>query len=273
VIPPFVDAGWVVSHRDSLVIADVRWYLDGRSGRDAFAKGHIPDAVFVDLDEMLAGEPGHGRGRHPLPEPADFAVAMSRSGIADDSIVVAYDDVGGVIAARLVWMLRATGHDSAVLDGGLDAYPSDPETGVSRRYLARFTPREWPSELLAGPDDLTGPEVLLLDARDPERFRGAHEPVDPKPGHIPGAFNLPCRANLGPDGSLLPAESLRRRFEEAGVSTAASVVSYCGSGVTACHNLLAMELCGLGAGRLYPGSWSQYCSLEGMPVEQGDPQR
>jgi thiosulfate/3-mercaptopyruvate sulfurtransferase len=270
-IPPFVGADWVRTQCGPLVLADVRWYLDGRSGRAAYSEGHIPGAVFVDLDDVLAGEPAPGRGRHPLPDPADFARGMSSLGIGDNSTVVAYDDTGGVIAGRLVWMLRSTGHDAAVLDGGINAFSGDLETSTPVRPEARFTPRPWPADLLASPDDLAAAGTVLLDARDPDRYRGDHEPVDPQAGHIPGAHNLPCRANLDGNGALLAKDALRRRLERAGVTAGTPVISYCGSGVTACHNLLVMELCGLGPGRLYPGSWSQYSSLPGMPVETGDP--
>lgn len=258
VIGPVVSVSWWQQHRDEVVPADVRWYLDGRSGRDAYDAGHLPGAVFVDLDRWLAAEPSPQAGRHPLPDPATFAAGLAGLGIADDSTVVAYDDAGGTIAARLVWMLRATGHAAALLDGGLPAYHGPLEQAVPQRPPARFTPRPWPADRLAGLDDATDPGLLVLDARDRSRYRGDSEPVDPRPGHIPGARSLPCRENLAPDGTFLPVARLRARLAEVGVTDAAQVVSYCGSGVTACHNLLMLEHAGLGEGRLYPGSWSQY---------------
>jgi thiosulfate/3-mercaptopyruvate sulfurtransferase len=205
-----------------------------------------------------------------LPDPAVFADGMARLGIGDDDIVVAYDDAGGVTASRLVWMLRSTGHEAAVLDGGLGAYDGDLERDRPGRPAAVFTARPWPAERLAGIDDASDASLVVLDARDAARFRGETEPVDPRAGHIPGARNLPCRENLDPSGRFLPAEELRRRFHEVGVVDGASVVSYCGSGVTACHNLLAMEVAGLGVGRLYPGSWSQYSSDPNRPVATGE---
>jgi thiosulfate/3-mercaptopyruvate sulfurtransferase len=253
-----------------VVLADVRWYLDGRSGRAAYDAGHLPDAVFVDLDRWLAAHGSPEAGRHPLPEPDVFAEGMAELGIGDDDTVVAYDDAGGVIAARLVWMLRVTGHDAALLDGGLTAYDGPLEQHTAPRTPAVFTPRAWPADRLAGIDDATDPALVVLDARDGGRFRGEQEPVDPRAGHIPRARNLPCRANLDEQARFLPVDELRRRFAGAGVTEGSSVVSYCGSGVTACHNLLALELAGFGAGRLYPGSWSQYSAATERPVAVGD---
>jgi thiosulfate/3-mercaptopyruvate sulfurtransferase len=284
VIGPVVSVSWWQQHRDEVVLADVRWYLDGRSGRDAYRAGHLPGAVFVDLDRWLAAGASPEAGRHPLPDPAVFAGGMAGLGIADDSTVVAYDDAGGTIAARLVWMLRVTGHAAALLDGGLPAYQGPLEqaplekTPLEKTPLqkappeqapARFTPRPWPTDRLAGLGDATDPGLVVLDARDRSRYRGDSEPVDPRPGHIPGARNLPCRENLAPDGTFLSVARLRERLAGVGVTDAARVVSYCGSGVTACHNLLVLEYAGLGEGRLFPGSWSQY-SHTPRPAALGD---
>ena len=265
---PVVDAAWVAAHRDEVVLADVRWYLDGRSGRAAYAGGHLPGAVFVDLDADLAAPPGPA-GRHPLPEPAAFAAAMGRLGIGDADTVVAYDDAGGVVAARLVWMLRATGHPAALLDGGIAAWDGPLETASSARPPAVFTAAPWPPERLASADDAADAVNVVLDARAPERYAGIEEPVDPRAGHIPGARSVPCRENVGPDGRLLPVEALRRRLATAGVDAATPVVSYCGSGVNACHTLLVLEHAGLGPGRLYPGSWSEWSADAARPAETG----
>jgi thiosulfate/3-mercaptopyruvate sulfurtransferase len=269
VISPVVSLAWWRQHDDEVILADVRWYLDGRSGRGAYDVGHLPGAVFVDVDRWLAGEAGPAAGRHPLPDPAVFADGLAQLGIAGDDTVLAYDDAGGTIAARLVWMLRATGHAAALLDGGLGAYEGPLEQVTPPRPPARFSPRPWPPERLAGIEDAMDPAGIVLDARDRARYRGDQEPVDPRPGHIPGARNVPCRENLSADGTLLPPDRLRQRFADAGVTDAADVVSYCGSGVTACHNLLVLEYAGLGQGRLYPGSWSQY-SHTGHPAATGD---
>ncbi|RZU51919.1 thiosulfate/3-mercaptopyruvate sulfurtransferase [Krasilnikovia cinnamomea] len=267
-IEPVVDLAWVHAAGARAVLADVRWYLDGRSGRAAYEAGHLPGAVFVDLDRWLAGPASPAEGRHPLPDPAVFAEGMAALGIGDDDMVIGYDDAGGVVAARLVWMLRATGHDAALLDGGLSVYGGELTSDEPRRPRAMFTARPWPAGRLADIDAATDSSVVVLDARDPARFRGEVEPVDPRPGHIPGARNLPCRDNLAADGRFRPVVELRERF--AAVGAGADTISYCGSGVTACHNLLALEYAGLGPGRLYPGSWSQYSSDPRRPVATGD---
>jgi thiosulfate/3-mercaptopyruvate sulfurtransferase len=269
VIPPVVDQAWWQAHRDSVVLADVRWYLDGRSGRAAYEDGHLPGAVFVDLDRWLAAHAGPEAGRHPLPDPEVFAQGMAELGIADDDTVIAYDDDSGTIAARLVWLLRVTGHDAALLDGGLTAYDGPLERQDVHRPPATFAPKPWPAERLAGIDAASDPRNVVLDARDAVRFRGDREPVDPRAGHIPGARNVPARGNVDATHRFLPVEALRRRFEQAGVTDEASVVSYCGSGVTACQNLLALEHAGFRPGRLYAGSWSQYSATD-RPVATGD---
>ncbi|MEV0896428.1 sulfurtransferase [Actinoplanes sp. NPDC049802] len=266
-IDPVVDESWLRDHR--VVLADVRWYLDGRSGREAYERGHLPGAVFIDLDTALARPASPAEGRHPLPDPEVFAAAMAAAGIGDQDQVIAYDDAGGVVAARLVWLLRAIGHDAALLDGGLTAYRGDLSTEVSPRPAATFTARPWPSERLASLEETVAAPGVVLDARDRSRFRGDAEPVDPRPGHIPGARSLPCRDNVGADGRFLPVAELRERFAAVGVDGSGDVISYCGSGVTACHNLIALEYAGLGAGRLFPGSWSQYAHTD-RPAAVGD---
>jgi thiosulfate/3-mercaptopyruvate sulfurtransferase len=262
VIKPFVDIDWVEAHREEVVLADCRWYMDARSGRAAYEAGHVPGAVFVDLDTALTAhlDPAVG-GRHPLPEPEAFAAAMAALGIGDDDTVIAYDDAGGVIAGRLVWMLRVTGHEAALLDGGLGAWRGELASAPTVRDPARFTAREWPAGRLVGIDEVAAIAAdpattsVLIDARQRERFEGEPDDVDPQAGHIPGARSVPCRENLDADGRLLPLADLRARFD---FPDATEVISYCGSGVTACHNLLAMEQVGIGPGRLYPGSWSQW---------------
>lgn len=274
-IEPFVGVDDVRSWQDRgdpVVLADCRWYLDGRSGAEAYRGGHLPGAVFVDLDADLAGPIDASTGRHPLPTPEAFATALSRLGIAEDDIVVSYDDAGGVIAARLVWMLRSIGVSAAVLDGGLAAWDDRLATGEEVRPATTFATRPWPGEFLADIEDAASSANLVLDARPADRFAGVGPDVDPRSGHIPGAVSIPCRDNVGDDERLLPVSSLREVFVAAGVTAdrvaAGEVVSSCGSGVTACHNLLAMEAAGLGRGRLYPGSWSQYAATD-RPLETG----
>lgn len=258
-IPPVVDAAWLADHPDA-VVADVRWYLDGRSGRDAHAAGHLPGAVFVDLDAVLAAPASPEGGRHPLPAPQVFADGMAATGIGDSAVVVAYDDAGGASAGRLVWLLRMLGVDAALLDGGVRAWTGDLEEGPVTPRPAIFTARPWDPSMLATIDDAATASIVV-DSRAGERYRGEAEPIDARAGHIPGAVNVPFTGNLA-DGRFLDPDALRARWAEAGITDAAGVVVYCGSGVTACHNLIALEHAGLGRAQLYPGSWSQYASTE-----------
>jgi thiosulfate/3-mercaptopyruvate sulfurtransferase len=254
---------------EGAVVADVRSYLDGRVGRDAYDAGHIPGAVFVDLDEALAAhtDPATG-GRHPLPTPEHFAFELANVGIGDDDVVVAYDDAGGVMAARLVWMLRATGHQAALLDGGIQAWNGPLEAEAPRRDPAGFTARPWPAERLASIDEAADTTAhVVIDARQRDRFHGAPDELDPRFGHIPGARSLPCRENLDADGRFLSKDDLRAKFAEVGITGEEPVISYCGSGVTACHNLLALEHAGLGTGRLFEGSWSLWSRDPDRPLE------
>jgi len=268
---PAVDAEWLRVHLEDpgLVVADVRWYLDDRSGRDAYDAGHVPGAVFVDLDTDLAGPPSFGGGRHPLPDPVEFSRTMSRLGIGDTHRVVAYDDVGSAIAARMWWMLDVMGVAAAVLDGGIGAWSGDLSTDPVEPIRSWFTTRPWPSERMATADEvdeLRGGGAVVLDARDPERF--AHgSAIDPRPGHVPGARSAPFAENLE-GGCLKPAQALRERYEALGAGDR-PVVAYCGSGVTACHDLLALRRAGLGNGRLFVGSWSAWGADAERPVETG----
>lgn len=259
-IPPVVSREWLAEHSDAFV-ADVRWYLDGRDGHEVYLAGHLPAAVFVDLTTRLAGPPSAAGGRHPLPTPEAFAASMSAVGIGDDSVVVAYDDAGGAYAGRLVWMLRLLGVDAALLDGGIGAFAGMLETGPVEAAPGRFTARAWAASDLADIDDACT-EPMVLDARAPERYRGESEPVDPRAGHIPGARNAFFAGNLNPDKTFKTPDGLRARFAEVGITDAAGVVSTCGSGVTACHNLIALEHAGLGRGRLFVGSWSAYAATD-----------
>lgn len=271
VLPPVVDPSWLADHLGEVCVLDVRWYLDGRSGHDAYRAGHVPGARWVDLDRVLAGPPGP-RGRHPLPSPERFARGMAALGVCSGRPAVAYDDSGNMAAARAVWMLRVLGHPAALLDGGLGAWPGPLETEEPPPSPGDFaTPvAEWPRDAVVHADELAS-VGLLLDARAPERFRGEVEPVDPRAGHVPGARNCHWADNLGPDGRFLSPEVLAERFRALGVGApAASVAVYCGSGVSACHDLLALEHAGLGPGRLYPGSWSEWSADPARPVATGD---
>ena len=259
-IPPYVDQAWLAVHPDA-VVADVRWYLDGRSGRLEHLKGHLPGSVFVDLDNVLAAPPSAEAGRHPLPDPEVFAEGMRAAGISDDSVVVAYDDDAGANAARLVWLLRVTGHEAALLDGGITGWQGDLATEPTPHGGGTFTAQPWPAHLIVDLDHLDG---VLVDARNAERFRGEVEPIDARPGHVPGATSIPCRQNVDATGHLLPEAELRARF----AAVTDGWISYCGSGVTACQNLLVAEHLGLPTGRLYAGSYSQWAATD-RPVELG----
>ncbi len=260
---PFVDVETWRANRDRWVTAHVGFALDGSSPRAGYDRGHLEGAILVDLERRLSGPASPQAGRHPLPTPEHFAAGMAALGIGDEDVVVAYDDEAGVFAARLVWMLRATGHAAALLDGR----PEEPRsTEQAVRPPAAFAPRPWPAERIAALDEVQAPGVLLLDARPRERFLGAAGGPDPRPGHIPGAVSLPCREHVGDDGRLVP--DVRERLLAAGVQGGEEVVSSCGSGVTACHTLLALEQAGFAQGRLHPGSFSQWAG-SGRPVATG----
>ena len=267
---PVVGAGWLADNLGSVVVADVRWYLDGRSGRDAYDRGHLPGARFVDLDADLSAAPSPGSGRHPLPDPDRFAAAMGRLGIGDGDRVVAYDDAGGVIAARLWWMLDSLGHPAAVLDGGIGAWAGSLETAPPVWAPAEFTARRWPEDRFVSIDELDGlrerPGIVVIDARSAERYRGEPNSIDPRFGHVPGALNMPATGNLAADGRLLSADELRSRYAAIGAATS-NVIAYCGSGVSACCDLLALRRAGLGSGRLFVGSWSAWGADPARPVE------
>lgn len=274
---PLVDADWLRQAMDdaNLVVADVRWYPDG-TGRTRFEEGHIPGAVFVDVDSDLASPKTRDSGRHPLPSPEAFAEAMERAGIDDESAVVAYDDAGGSNAARLWWMLSVIGHQAAVLDGGLQAWKGPLETGPSepRPRGGVFTRRPWPEERVADTQAVDrlrkDPNAVVLDARAPDRYRADVEPIDPIAGHIPGARSAPWSENLDPETRRFRSpDELRRRYAGLSADGEKVVVAYCGSGVTSCHDLLAMEVAGIRGGKLYVGSWSEWITDPSRPVASG----
>jgi thiosulfate/3-mercaptopyruvate sulfurtransferase len=277
---PLVDAAWLHRRlgRPGLVVADARWRPDG-SARALYEGGHLPGAMFVDVDRDLSGPKSPTSGRHPLPSPEDFAAAMDRAGIGDDTVVIAYDDQGGSTAARLWWMLDVTGHPAAVLDGGLQAWPGKRETGPGPAPGPvggmGFTPLPWPRDRWADAEEVDrlrrDPLAVVLDARAAERYRGETEPIDPVAGHIPGAVNAPWSENLDPaTGRFLDPDELRRRYPATiGAQGSTEVVAYCGSGVTSCHDLLALEVAGLPGARLYVGSWSEWVADPSRPVAAG----
>lgn len=260
-VQPFVSADWLAGATPPPVVLDLRWALDGSLGYDDYLAGHLPGAVYLDLDTVAAGAPTPAGGRHPLPDPQAFASAVGELGVGDADVVVAYDQGPGVIASRIVWMLRAIGQPAAVLDGGLAGWTGPVEVGPVTRTPVTRTVRDWPVDRLAD-GDLTASiagraDGAVLDARDPARFAGRTEPVDPRAGHIPGAVNLPVTDNLDGSGRLRDRAALAQRYAAAGALDAGEVVAYCGSGVAACHDLLVLEQLGI-QGRLFPGSWSAW---------------
>lgn len=254
-------------------VLDVRWQLGGRLGRDEYAEGHIPEAVFVDLDTELASEPGPG-GRHPLPDADEFAASMRSAGVRGDEPVVVYDAATSMAAARAWWLLRYFGHpDVSVLEGGFAAW-------VAGSYpVSRETPVVTPGDFVARPggmpllDAADAAELarrgVLLDARARERFRGESDPIDPVAGHIPGARSMPTAATVDANGRFLASAALRDAFARVGVGDGVEVGVYCGSGVTATHEVLALELAGFAAA-LYAGSWSEWITDPTRPVATGD---
>jgi thiosulfate/3-mercaptopyruvate sulfurtransferase len=265
---PIVSPEWLHEHigDTDVRVIDFRWYLIGAKGRDAFARGHIPGAVFVDLESVT----GEGGGRHPLPTADQFEAEMQKAGVGALTKVVAYDDAGGSIASRLWFLLRFFGQRSqAVLDGGLAAWGGPLETDEPAVPRGDFQAQEPDRSGILDFEDvrkLIG--VPLIDARAGERYRGEQEPIDPKAGHIPGALSAPWAENLGPDGRFKTPEQLRERFAALGVDADQGAVAYCGSGVNATHDLLAMELAGIKNGRLYAGSWSDWSSRD-APIATG----
>ncbi|ANQ85917.1 sulfurtransferase [Azoarcus olearius] len=259
------------------VIFDCRFDLANRSfGADAYSRGHLPGAFYLDLEDDLSGPKTGRNGRHPLPDPAKLAARLAACGVGNQTQVVAYDDAAGMFAARLWWLLRWLGHHRvAVLDGGLQAWCRSGQTLSTEEPQAR--PATFTLALQPGRVDadyvlahLGKPDMMLIDARSPDRFRGENETLDPVGGHIPGASNRFFRDNLAPDGCFKQASLLR---EEYGTLLKGRdphrVVMQCGSAVTACHNLLAMETAGLPGAQLYAGSWSEWCSDPARPVATG----
>jgi len=268
---PLVTTEWLAKHLSdrNLIVADIRWDASAvDAGVKAYTAGHIPGAVYVDLDTELADRSDLSRGRHPLPDPQIFVEALARHGIGQDTTMVVYDDKAGSLAARLWWMMRWISAPAAlVLDGGFTKWVVEGrpvESGPGRKPLPHphpHVPRAH-STMVADFFELEDPEenLLLLDARAPERYRGEVEPTDARAGHIPGAINAPWMNNVssGQEQIFKTADELRSQFEVLGIREDSDVVASCGSGVTACHNLLAMEIAGLHGARLYPGSWSEW---------------
>jgi thiosulfate/3-mercaptopyruvate sulfurtransferase len=269
-VPPIVDAAWLQARVASVVVCEVGSTMTGRDPVEGYLQGHLAGARYLSLDDALAAPPRGTDGRHPLPAPADFARALGELGVADSDVVVAYDRAGGGFAGRLVWMLRIIGQSAALLDGGFRAWEGPVETGGARVEGVRRTARDWPTDALADADEVAAhlrEDGVVIDSRDPRRYAGEVEPIDAVAGHVPGAINLPYTDNLDAEGRFLSPHQLADRFVAARPDEQAIV--YCGSGVTACHNALAMEHAGLPRPRVYVGSWSGWSADPDRPVATG----
>lgn len=267
---PLVRADWLAENiaRAGVRVIDFRWELQAGSRHDQYLAGHIPGAVFVPLEEVT----GHdGPGRHPLPTPGAFAEAMRRAGVSAGSTVLVYDSGGGS-AARLWWLLHHFGHQQvAVLDGGIGAWTGPLERGEVAVDRGDFEAIPAAGDVVdAGHVARRASHDMVIDARVRERYRGDVEPIDRRAGHIPGAINVPWTENFGPDQRFLEPAALRRRYQASGVGPGTNPLVYCGSGVTACVDLLGLAVAGLPPGVLYEGSWSDWSALPGLPLATGD---
>jgi thiosulfate/3-mercaptopyruvate sulfurtransferase len=280
-----------ISHRTLIRVDELRRHLDDpawvvfdcrhdlmnpEAGAQAYAQSHIPGARFAHSDRDLAGPRTGRNGRHPLPDPAAFMAWLGANGVDAARQVVSYDHAGGASAARLWWMLRWLGHEAvAVLDGGWEAWlkagaPVSREAPSIQPANFSGTPRAVWVDVDYVRAHLDNRNMVIIDARSPERYRGETEPIDPVAGHIPGALNRLYKDNLDPDGRFKPPEELRAAFASLLQGRSAEqVVHQCGSGVSACHNILAMEIAGLTGSRLYPGSWSEWCADPTRPIARG----
>lgn len=275
-IAPIVELSDVLRLLPDCILCDVRYSLDGSDGYQAYLKGHLPGARYVSMDRHLAAPAGPGVGRHPLPTAEQFASSLSELGIGGDDTVVAYDAVGGRFAGRLVWMLRILGQPAALLNGGLQAWQDQqpghplqieqPQWEVAQRPVIA-----WPEQAMVTADQVAQAIAeggAVFDARAPERYRGDVEPIDPKAGHIPGAKNAFLGENyLGGGNYFKDRADLQQRFSTLGFDS--HTICYCGSGVTACNNVLAAEWAGLPRPRVYVGSWSGW-STEDRPIAVGN---
>ncbi len=270
---PIITVEDLAEDRPSQTLLDVRWQLSTGSQPNLYASGHIPGAAFVDLERDLAAPPGEG-GRHPLPMAEDFQRAMRGAGVRADAPVVVYDDANGLAAARAWWLLRYFGHARvALLDGGLGAWLAAgrplAEGDETPAHAGDFEARPGAMPVLdAAQAGALAASGVLIDARAPERYRGETEPMDPVAGHIPGARNWPMGRNLDGHGRFVPQSELAEAL--GGITGGAEVGAYCGSGITAAHTVLALELAGISGAALYPGSWSEWVTDPDRPVATGD---
>jgi thiosulfate/3-mercaptopyruvate sulfurtransferase len=278
-VASLVDTTWLTANlaNPHVVVVDTRWYLlNPPQGHEEYLASHIAGAVYLSIDHDLSAEAWDGPGRHPLPKPERFVATMSQAGIDSSCHVIIYDSAGGSTATRLWWLLRYYGHTAvSILDGGWQAWVagdgavrSGNETRAARQFVG--TPNH---ALTVDADQVEllrhDQQVLILDARAHERYTGAVEPFGPRAGHIPGAVSAPFAGNLNADGTLKPAAELATRYHDLGANQVQQVVCYCGSGVTATHDIFALHLAGIDA-TLYPGSWSDWSSQEARPIATGE---
>ncbi len=268
-VPAIVDVDWLLRHLGDVILCEVGSGTSGGATVEDHRAGHLPGARFVSVDDDLAGPAGAVVGRHPLPPPDAFADRLGALGIGAQSAVVAYDRSGGAFAARLVWMLRTLGQDAALLDGGFDAWTGPVESGPVEVTPVVRQATSWGADAMADADEVAAhvrAGGVVVDSRSAERYRGDIEPIDAVAGHVPGAVNLPFTDNLR-DGRFRPVEELRARFAD--VAADPDPIVYCGSGVTACHNALAMEHATGVRPRVYVGSWSGWSTDPDRPVATG----
>jgi thiosulfate/3-mercaptopyruvate sulfurtransferase len=276
-VPPIVDVAWLLDRRagdPALVVCHVGSTMAGPDPEQAYLTRHLPGARFVSLDDALAAPPSGTAGRHPLPSPREFAASLAELGIGHDTTVVAYDERGGAIAGRLVWMLRILGERAALLEGGTTAWETAGEAidvGPATWEPTERAHVDWPLDALADAIDVErhiAAGGIVVDSRDPARYAGDLEPIDPVAGHIPGAVNLLFTDNLDSDSRFRPITDLHDRFA-AVLGDDERPIVYCGSGVTACHNALAMELAGFAMPRVYVGSWSGWVADPARAIATG----
>ena len=278
-IPSLVDVAWLQNHLADphIAVVDTRWYLmNPPQGDEEYAASHIRGAVYLSIDRDLSAAPFDGPGRHPIPAPDRLRATLSAAGIDAHTHVVVYDSAGGSTATRLWWLLRYYGHTAvSLLDGGWQAWQAagaPVASGIETRTPRVFTGTPQP-HMVVNADTVEAirsqPGHLVLDARAAERYTGAVEPFGPRAGHIPGAISLPFAGNLTPAGTFKPPAELAERYQAAGIDTASDIVCYCGSGVTATHDIFVLHLLGRDA-RLYEGSWSDWSSAAHRPISTGE---
>ena len=275
-LSPVVTTDWLVRQvarspesGDSVIVIHVGTAMSGRDPHQAYLDRHLPDARYVSLDDDLAGPPAPVVGRHPLPSPSAFRDVLCLLGIGPDDTVVAYDDRNGAFASRLVWMLRVLGQQAALLDGGIEAWDGPLASGPVESHTVDRLTIDWPAGAMADAGEVAEhiwQGGVVVDSREPARYAGEVEPIDAVAGHVPGALNLPFGDNLIA-GQWRSAADLRNRFEA--LANDPDAIVYCGSGVTACHNALAIEAAGMPRPRLYIGSWSGWSTEPDRPIATG----